>query len=97
MHSFQSARFGLVNYKMCLHFGSSPSGLKLSVLLPFRFSHPALFIPWKDVQVESQESWLFPLVNLKFLQCPNVSVKISRGLGEQLEESSGGQFHIPSA
>ena len=51
---FQSARIGTVSYNCCFVLRVTRQGLGLSVLLPFRFGHRPLFIPWdqfRDVTV----------------------------------------------
>lgn len=39
-----------VNYRSCLTIEVQDQGLRLSVLAPFRFMHPPLFIPWTAVR-----------------------------------------------
>jgi hypothetical protein len=43
-------RFFPVNYGHCLRVTSNPTGMGLSVLLPFRAFCPPLFIPWREVE-----------------------------------------------
>lgn len=45
----QGARMGNVSYSGTLTIHSSPEGLYLSMWLPFRAGHPALFIPWDAI------------------------------------------------
>src|SRR6266481_326550 len=45
----QGGRVGQVAYGGSLNIYSSPEGLYLSVLLPFRLGHPPLLIPWDAV------------------------------------------------
>jgi hypothetical protein len=45
----QSGSVGGVGYRNCLTIYSSPEGLYLSVMLPFRLAHPPLFIPWEEI------------------------------------------------
>jgi hypothetical protein len=46
----QGGRVGQVAYGGSLNIYSSPEGLYLSVLFPFRLGHPPLFIPWDAVR-----------------------------------------------
>ena len=45
-HRMRSGYVGLVNYRSCLNLRVCKSGLRLSVLFPFRVGHPPLLIPW---------------------------------------------------
>jgi hypothetical protein len=46
----QGGMVGRVQYSGCLTIYSSPEGLYLSVLFPFRLAHPPIFIPWGAIQ-----------------------------------------------
>jgi len=56
---FQSASFDLANYNSCLTFHITEQGLHISVLFPFRFGHPPLFIPWRDMLNREEKKLLF--------------------------------------
>jgi len=45
----QSGSVGWVNYSGCLTIYSSPDGLYLATMWPFRAGHPPLFIPWSEI------------------------------------------------
>lgn len=45
----QSARIGLSNYGRVLTIVISPAGFYLVPWGPFRFAHPPLLIPWRDI------------------------------------------------
>jgi hypothetical protein len=45
----QSGSLGWVNYSACLTVYSSPEGLWLSTMWPFRVGHPPIFIPWSEI------------------------------------------------
>jgi hypothetical protein len=48
-----------VNYGNCLFATVGRRGLALSILLPFRFMHPPLVIPWSAVErCEQVRFWL---------------------------------------
>jgi len=55
----QSGKFGQVAYSRCLTIRSSPDGLYLSMLLPFRLGHPPLFIPWDAVHNATARRFLW--------------------------------------
>jgi hypothetical protein len=49
---WQSARFRWrCNYGNCLKVGANQESLYLSIALPFRLFHPALLIPWQEIEV----------------------------------------------
>lgn len=60
---FASAAIGKrwfrVSYSGCLFFTVAPTGLGLSLFLPFRVMSPALFIPWSQVESVSVKRFLF--------------------------------------
>jgi len=52
--SWQSARFRRwCSYNNCLTVGANQEHFYLSILLPFRLFHPALLIPWQEIEVET--------------------------------------------
>lgn len=88
IHSFQSGRFGIVNYSNCLGISCGASGLYLSVLLPFRFHHPPLQIPWADIRITDSQAGLFGTTAR--LEIGDVAVSIpARFLASQDFDSSG--------
>ncbi len=44
-----SARINNMRYNSCLQIGASEQGMILKMLLPLRFSHPTLLIPWSRI------------------------------------------------
>jgi len=79
------------NYTGIVHFGADAKGLTLSVLFMFKPGHPPIFIPWTDIQVQSQGG-IFPNLRLRFSRKPDVPLVISKTLGERLSQMSGGRF-----
>jgi len=56
---WQSAYFRYrVHYGGCLIVGSNRDGLYLRILFPFRFMHPPLFIPWREISLTTSRYWL---------------------------------------
>jgi hypothetical protein len=52
------SRFFPVSYGSCLFATVGPKGIGLSILFPFRFLHPPLFIPWSAVErCEGAKFW----------------------------------------
>jgi hypothetical protein len=57
--SIGSSSWFPVGYRNCLNVTVSESGLGLALLVLFRFSSPAMFIPWEQVEsVEDGRVWL---------------------------------------
>ncbi len=44
-----SARINNMRYNSCLQIGANEQGMILKMLLPLRFSHPTLLIPWSRI------------------------------------------------
>jgi hypothetical protein len=82
--TMQSARFGFVSYNGCLQFTATPAGLFVAILLPWRPSHPPMFLPWTDILVAPYEAWLFRGVELAFRKQPGVRMRLPERLAKQL-------------
>ncbi len=48
----------LVGYGNCLTVGANSDGLYLGILFLFRFMHPPLFIPWREVSIRTKRIWI---------------------------------------
>jgi hypothetical protein len=55
----RSGFVGAINYKSCLNLRVCETGLRLSVLFPFRVGHPPLFIPWDQFHSISEKRVFF--------------------------------------
>jgi len=66
-----------VSYGGCLFIVISPRGLALSILFPFRFQSPPLFIPWSQVESVEEKRVLFvPFKKIRLRrQWPIISVR----------------------
>jgi hypothetical protein len=63
-----------VNYSGCLFIKINSQGFRLSVLFPFRFLAPPLFIPWCEVEsVSSKRLWF---IRTAVIQIRGTSTKI---------------------
>src|SRR3979409_784496 len=56
---FQSGHIGLVGYGLCLTLEVCETGLRLSIMFPFRIGHPPVFIPWEEFHSVSEKRVLF--------------------------------------
>jgi hypothetical protein len=81
---FQTARIGLVTYGSCLVLGSNPEGIYLTVLLPFRVGAKPVFVPWRDITVNSVRVFALKYIKFNLRQAPRASLVVSRGLAEKL-------------
>jgi hypothetical protein len=52
-----SGYVGLTSYGSCLIVGVDPTGIRLSILFPFRIGHPPLFLPWRALRIDPPSKW----------------------------------------
>ena len=84
----------LTHYSGCITAGANPYGLYLSMFLPMRVGHPALFIPWTEISARTLGLGLFGRVRLQFEKCPSVPMLISFRLADRLLRASGLRFQL---
>jgi hypothetical protein len=87
---FQDAcmRF-LASYSGVLTVGADAEGLYASVFLPFRISHPPLFIPWEDVSVRPSKCLWVRVYKFEFRQVPSVRLQLREKLGKKIQTAAG--------
>ncbi|MCG3125256.1 MAG: hypothetical protein CHACPFDD_00072 [Phycisphaerae bacterium] len=86
----QSAELGRhCNYGGCLTFWADGRGFGIVPFLLFRFQHPALFIPWRDVRVRRWRGWIFEYVRLEVGRMPPIPITISPRLAARLSDAAG--------
>jgi hypothetical protein len=93
--NFQSGRMGMTSYGRCLTVGASAEGLYLAVMLPFRFCHPRLLIPWNEVSVAPPRGLLFKFVRLGLGRDHNIPLRLRPKIVEKLKQYAGA--HWPTA
>lgn len=93
---FRSARLRAVNYSSSLHFRATPSGLLVSVFLPFRPFHPSFLVPWSDIRAENVRRLFRQQVRLRFRLVPGATLDLSRHLARELSRASRGGFSVPA-
>ena len=98
--NWQSAQLrGWCNYNNCLTVGADQESLYLSVVLPFRLFHPALLIPWREIEVETGKV-LFGFIDTAVFRIgteERVRVRIFGKLVDRLRQAAGPGwplFHI---
>lgn len=95
---FRSAQLrGHTNYGNCMTFGADSFSLYMAVIILFRVGHPPLLIPWQDVTMREVRAWLVPAVEMRFAKEPQINVRISRRLAEELLASAGSPIRIQPA
>jgi hypothetical protein len=91
---WQSAQFGSANYGRCVNVTVDHARLRLSIALLFRVAHPPISIPWSDIRVELDRSWLREIGTFTFAKEPHVAVRFKRRLVDRIAEASRGQLRI---
>ena len=66
-----------VNYGACLFVSVNDVGIHLSLLYPFRFQSPALFIPWSQMESVTEKQHIFSTYTAIRVrgQWPTISVR----------------------
>ena len=87
---FQSAgmRYG-TNYSGCLTVGVNRKGFYLAVWFLFRFGHPPLVVPWRDITMTEHKRFFIQQVVLRFDRCPNIPFIISKSLVDRITKARG--------
>ena len=67
-------------------FGVDDRGLWISVMAPFRFRHPALYIPWSEIETDMSHA---RRLKLTFPSAPGVTATMSRRVFEELAREAG--------
>jgi hypothetical protein len=87
---WQSARFRWgCNYNNCLKVGASPEALYLAMPWLFQMFHPALLIPWSEIEVEKGKTLFWEYVQLRIGREEPVTVRISGKLASRLRQAAG--------
>jgi hypothetical protein len=95
--SFESGRMrGIAGYSHCLTMGANSAGLYLSITLPPRIGHPALFIPWSEISVTRKKVLWFKRVQLRLGSDLSIPLQISEYLANKLKQSAGTSWPIES-
>ena len=84
--------FGWTSYGGVLTFGANMQGMYLAVNPLFSIGHPALFIPWIDIQTEESKGLFSAFTTLLFAQAPKVKLTITSNLMVQVQELKAGNL-----
>jgi len=87
-----SVRFS-ISYTGTLRFGSTDSGLVLSLFWPFSIAHPELLIPWSDISAMASKTIIGqPTVVLSFAKVKGVNLVISQKANSDMQQKVGSQW-----
>jgi hypothetical protein len=87
MQSGQMRR--LANYNNVLTIGVSQQGLYLASMFLFRFMHPPLLVPWREIKVRRSKGWVFEYVTLTMGHDLGIPLRIRGKLAAKLREAAG--------
>ncbi len=96
-YPWQSAKIGMVSYGSCLTLRVSDSGLGMSVMFPFRTSHPPIFIPWSEFHdVHQKYEWfIFPILSVTVGRPAIVHLSLPRWVGDNIPMSFEHESNTP--
>jgi hypothetical protein len=90
--SWQRARFRRwFGYNNCLTVGANQESFYLSILWPFRLFHPALLIPWREIEVEMGKAFfgLYETAQFRIGTQERVTVRIYGKLVSRVRQAAG--------
>jgi len=84
----------LAGYRNCLIIGANPEGLYLATLPFFSFFHPALFIPWTEIEVSDRRRFTLGSGSVRSnlgndLRVPLTLYKLFGHIGDDLKRDAG--------
>jgi hypothetical protein len=86
-----TTRWGM-GYKGSTNVGADSKGLYLSLFFLFRFGHPPLFVPWRDVTITEKQVFRSKVLELRFRKTEDLAVRIFAVLGDRLAEAAGSNW-----
>jgi hypothetical protein len=90
--SWQSGRFrGWCGYNNCLRVGANQQSLSLAVNKPFGLFHPALLIPWNEIEVETGKAFfgMYDMAQFRIGTEERVTVRIYGKLIGRVRQAAG--------
>jgi len=89
---FRSCSFRRANYGACLTFTVDRDYLHLAMMLPFRFGHAPISIPWGDIDAVEDRGPVFlrffRLIELRFAREPEIPILVTKGLWQKLIQAA---------
>ncbi|MCU1285493.1 MAG: hypothetical protein JWO13_1843 [Acidobacteriales bacterium] len=83
---------GWIKYNNCLTFGVSDLGFYLAVLPIFRFQHPPLLIPWREIRLRNGKGLIFSYKELILGPDEEVTLRIRRRAADELKNMAGANW-----
>ncbi len=84
----------LANYNNVLTLGANREGLFVACMLLFRFMHPPLLIPWKEIKVRRSKDWFFEYVTFTMGHELAIPLRIRAKVAERLKDQAGDYWPI---
>ena len=81
-----------MGYKGSANVGADSRGLHLSLFFIFRFGHPPLFVPWRDITITEKQVFKSKVLELRFRKTEDLPVRIFAKLGDHLAEAAGSNW-----
>jgi len=81
-----------MGYKGSTTVGADSRGLYLSMFFLFRFGHPPLFVPWRDIIITEKQIFRSKVLELRFRKTEDLPVHIFAKLGDRLAEAAGSNW-----
>jgi hypothetical protein len=89
-HYFENITVGGLWYQWMISVKGGQAGMQLSACFPFWPGHSAIFVPWRDIEVDYKgHGVLTRTLWFKFNKCPDVVIRVNAILGSQLEKDAG--------
>ena len=85
---WESGQMRLVGIRNCLTIGANRQGLHLAMMILFRFRHPPLFIPWREITITPKRSFFRKGMEFRLGGNGGVPLWISAELAERLRQAS---------
>jgi hypothetical protein len=82
--TFQSIQLGMSNYNGIMTLSYYPQGLGLEVMFLFRFQHPKILIPWKDIKLKEKSKNIFYWNKLEIGIPPITNISVNNKVLEQI-------------
>ncbi len=81
-----------MGYKGSANVGADGRGLYLSLFFLFRFGHPPLFVPWRDITIIENKVFKMRVLEFRFRKTGDLPVRIAAKLADRLAEAAGSNW-----
>ncbi len=83
---------GWCSYNGGVNFTALDHGLRISVVVIFRFGHPDILIPWRDLSATEVRRMGMPMVRLTTDRVPEIPITVSAKLSKSLAMAVPGRW-----